>query len=184
AGELPSDPDTNDRTLAPYSSYPTADGHMNVALANQGLWTDFCDAIDNQELKNDERFESNATRVEHRDELKEELSEIFQERTTEEWLDLLVDEHDLPFSKIHNIEEALHNEQAEARGALSSTTHPTAGDIPVIEHPLNYEHADVGFQDSSPPLLGEDTVDVFKEIGYEDEEIDQLKESGAIPDRD
>jgi len=52
--------------------------------------------------------------------------------------------------------------------------------VPVIEHPLNFERADSGF-DSAPPLLGEDTEAVLRELGYEDGDVEALRDEGGIP---
>jgi crotonobetainyl-CoA:carnitine CoA-transferase CaiB-like acyl-CoA transferase len=54
-------------------------------------------------------------------------------------------------------------------------------EIPVIEHPLNFENAESGF-DEAPPMLGEDTESVLRDVGYTDEDIEMLRTAGAIPE--
>ena len=183
AGEKTTRMGTRDPVIAPYQAYPTADGFLTVACGNQKLWEELCRAIDREDLLEDDRFAENGDRVEHMDALETELSAVFETRPTDEWVDLLADEHGIPVGPIYDVEDALFNEQAEARGAVTSVDHPTAGEIPVVEHPLNYDHAAAGFQ-KAPPLLGEDTEAVLKAAGYDDETIAAMKESGAIPDRD
>jgi crotonobetainyl-CoA:carnitine CoA-transferase CaiB-like acyl-CoA transferase len=179
-GEEPTRMGTKDPVLAPYQAYPTADGYLNVGCANQKLWTELCEAIDRPDLAEDERFESNPDRVEHMEELEEELSAVFRQRPTDEWVELLADEKGLPVGPVFGVDEALENEQTEARGVIRELEHPTAGTVPVIEHPLNFERASSGF-DSAPPLLGEDTEAVLDELGYEDADVEQLREEGGIP---
>jgi crotonobetainyl-CoA:carnitine CoA-transferase CaiB-like acyl-CoA transferase len=140
-----------------------------------------CEAIDRPDLAEDDRFEANADRVEHMDELEAELSEVFRQRPTDEWVDLLADEHGLPVAPLHDVEEALHNEQVAERDMLSTANHPAAGEIPVVEHPLNFENAASGFEEA-PPLLGEDTEPLLRELGYTDEDIETLRNADAIPD--
>ncbi|UPV76743.1 CoA transferase (plasmid) [Halorussus limi] len=180
AGEKPERMGTKDPVLAPYQVYPTADGHLSVASANQKLWTELCEAIDRPDLLEDSRFASNADRVENMDELEVELSETFRQRPTDEWVELLADERGLPVGPVYNVDEALHNEQVEARNVLSTADHPAAGEIPVVEHPLNFENAESGFEEA-PPLLGEDTEPLLRELGYTDEDIETLRSVGAIP---
>ena len=78
---------------------------------------------------------------------------------------------------------ALDNEQTEARDVIQEVEHPALGTVPVIEHPLNYENASAGFE-GAPPLLGEDTEAILGELGYDDADIDRLRDEGAIPDQD
>ena len=172
---------TKDPVLAPYQAYPTADGYLNVGCANQKLWTELCEAIERPDLIDDERFASNPDRVANMDELEEELSAVFRERPTEEWVDLLAEDHGLPVGPVYDVATALDNEQTEARGVIREIEHPALGTVPVIEHPLNYENASAGF-DEAPPLLGEDTEAILDGLGYDGEEIDRLREEGAIPD--
>ncbi|OYR40059.1 CoA-transferase [Halorubrum sp. Ib24] len=180
-GEETSRMGTKDPVLAPYQMYPTADGHLNVACGNQKLWEEFCAAIGREDLSTDERFATNSARVNNMDALEAELSEVLRTKTTDEWVDLLADERGLPVGPVFDVDEALDNEQVRARGAVGSIDHPAAGEIPVIEHPLNYDRADSGFE-KAPPLLGEDTVRVLKAAGYDDARIDELIEAGAIPE--
>lgn len=181
AGESPERMGTKDPVLAPYQAYPTADGYLNVGCANQKLWGELCDAIDRPDLKDDSRFESNPARVEHMAELEMELSKTFEKRSTDEWVEYLADDKGLPVGPVLDVDEALDNEQTKARGVVDKVEHPTLGTIPVIEHPLNFERAESGFDDA-PPRLGEDTETVLKEAGYSTEEIEKLRERGAVPD--
>ncbi|WP_049937491.1 CaiB/BaiF CoA transferase family protein [Haloplanus natans] len=171
---------TKDPVLAPYQAYPTADGYLNVGCANQKLWSELCEAIDRPDLIDDDRFASNPDRVANMDELEEELSAVFRERPTEEWVDLLAEDHGLPVGPVYDVATALDNEQTEARGVIRELEHPALGTVPVVEHPLNYEHATAGFEEA-PPLLGEDTEAILDGLGYDEGEIDRLREEGAIP---
>jgi crotonobetainyl-CoA:carnitine CoA-transferase CaiB-like acyl-CoA transferase len=180
AGEEPTRMGTKDPVLAPYQVFPTADGYLTVGAANQKLWTELCEAIDRPDLAEDDRFETNADRVEHMDELEAELSAVFRQRPTAEWVELLADDRGLPVAPLHDVDEALHNEQVSERDMLTTADHPAAGEVPVIEHPLNLRNASSGFGDA-PPLLGEDTRAILRELGYDDEDIETFRNAGAIP---
>lgn len=180
ADETPERMGTKDPVLAPYQTFPTADGHLNVACGNQRLWEELCQALDQPGLLEDERFATNSKRVDHMDELEGELSSVFESQTTDEWVEQLAEERSLPVGPVFNVEEALSNEQVEARGSVDSVDSSAMGEIPLLEHPLNYEQSDAGFDDA-PPLLGEDTEAVLQEMGYDNGQIEELRERGGIP---
>jgi len=179
-GEEPERMGTKDPVLAPYQTFETADGHINVACLNQKLWRGLCEGIDRPELADDERFAENADRVEHMDALEAELQAELEQRTTDEWMDILVEDAGIPAGPVYSVDEALHNEQTDARGMVTEME-ARGKTIPVVEHPLNYERTETGFE-SPPPELGEHNREVFAELGYSDEEIDALADAGVFGD--
>jgi crotonobetainyl-CoA:carnitine CoA-transferase CaiB-like acyl-CoA transferase len=179
AGEEPSRMGTKDPVLAPYQTFETADGHINVACLNDRLWTTFCGAIDRPDLPEDERFTTNADRVEHLDDLEGEIEDALAERPTDEWMNVFV-EAGVPAGPVQDVESALYNEQTGARGTMRTVSEGDR-DVPAIEHPLNFAGLESGFR-TPPPGLGEDTLDVFRELGYPEERLEELREAGAFGD--
>lgn len=179
AGESPDRMGTRDPVLAPYQTYETADGFINVACLNQKLWGAFCEAIDRSELIDDPRFETNADRVKHMDALEAELETELNSRTTEEWMEVLAEDAGIPAGPVFDVEDALYNAQSKARGVIQKIDHSDFGTIPVIEHPLNYANAESGFE-TPPPALGEHTREVLETVGYTKAEIDDLANEGVF----
>ncbi|MFB6309620.1 MAG: CaiB/BaiF CoA transferase family protein [Salinirussus sp.] len=177
AGESPEPMGTRDPVLAPYQQFETADGYLTVAALNQKLWRALCRAIDREDLLEDSRFETNADRVEHMDALEATLSDTFAERSTEVWLSRLTDAG-VPAARVHDVDQALHNEQIDAREVMQETTR-NGTTIPVIDHPLRYDDVEAGFE-RPPPRLGEHNREVFQDIGLDDAEIDALAERGVF----
>lgn len=180
AGEKPQRMGTKDPVLAPYQTFETADGHINIACLNRKLWRSLCGAIDRPVLAEDPRFETNADRVENMDALEAELQAVLSEHTTDEWMERLVDDAGIPAAPVQSVEEALHNEHTEAREMVTEMDTDTRdSSIPVLEHPLTFAHAESGFT-SPPPKLGEHNREVFAELGYSEQEIDDLEQNGAF----
>lgn len=63
---------------------------------------------------------------------------------------------------------------------MTTLEHPAAGEIQVLEHPLNFENSESGFREA-PPLLGEDTEAKLRDLGYDDAEIERLRAEGVVP---
>jgi crotonobetainyl-CoA:carnitine CoA-transferase CaiB-like acyl-CoA transferase len=177
AGETPRRMGTRDPVLAPYQTFETADGYINVACLNRKLWGSFCEAIDRQDLLDDDRFAENPGRVEHMDALETELAKTLSERPTDDWMETLVDAG-VPAAPVHDVADALYNEQTAARGMLH-TIEDDGQDVPVVEHPLNFDHLSSGFE-TAPPDLGEHNREVFRELGYDEADIDAMTEKGAF----
>lgn len=177
AGEEPGRMGNRDPVLAPYQTYETADGHVNVACLNGRLWRSFCEVIGRTDLPDDDRFETNADRVRNMEALEREVEAALSDRTTEEWLDAFV-EAGVPAGPVADIEDALYNEQTESRGVVTELSDGERT-VPVIEHPLNYAESDSGFE-RVPPELGADTRAVFRELGYDEETLDDMAADGAF----
>jgi len=183
AGEEPERLGTKDPVLAPYQTFETADGYLNVCILNEKLWHELCAVIDRPDLPADERFEQNADRVAHLEALEAEIEATLGEKTTDEWIEIIAEEGGVPAGPVYEVEEALHNPQIDHRGTLSEVEHPELGTIPVIEHPLRFDRGDTGF-DLAPPLLGEHNRAVFRDLGYSEAELDDLAAAGAFGDDD
>jgi len=76
-------------SIVPYETYDAADRPLAVAVGNDRLFARLCDALGLSELAADERFATNAARVEHADALAEAFAPVFARRTADEWVDTL-----------------------------------------------------------------------------------------------
>ena len=110
-----------------------------------------------------------------------EIESTLDTRSTDEWMDVLV-EAGVPAAPINDVDDALDNEQVRARNVVQEFDD---GDrtVPVIEHPINYERADSGFE-SPPPRLGADTRAVFRELGYDEDHLDELAAAGVFGEQE
>ena len=179
AGEETKRMGTMDPVLAPYQTFETEDGYINVCILNEKLWGELCEAIDRPDLPSDPRFERNADRVDHLDELEAEIEATLSERSTDEWIEIIAEDAGVPAGPVYDVEEAMSNPQIEARGTITEVEHPELGEVPVIEHPLKFDGAESGFE-LPPPLLGEHNREVFREMGYSESEIDELAAIGVF----
>ncbi|MFB6254511.1 MAG: CaiB/BaiF CoA transferase family protein [Halobacteriaceae archaeon] len=164
--------------IAPYQAFPTTDGYVVVAVASENLWPKFCQALDRQDLIDDERFATNSDRVTNRDQLDSILTEVFQSYNTQEILDKL-DDYGVPATPINDMEAVFSHEQTLARGMRTTVDHPTAGSITFPGSPLHFSRTPTTIS-RYPPLLGEHTQEILKEFGYSQSEITTLKNQDII----
>lgn len=164
--------------IVPYQAFPTADGHLILAVANDGQFAKFCEAAGRPELARDERFATNEARVEHRDELAVIVAEIIATKPSAHWLKTL--EHSVPCGPINTLAQVFADPQVQARGMRLELPHPIAGSVPSVANPIKYSATPLVFE-AAPPPLGAHTREVLQEdLGLSIEEIDRLREAGVI----
>ena len=161
---------------APYQAFPTQDGWINVGAANQINWERLADILEQPGLKTDQRFLTNADRMEHLVELEVLLSDIFKSQTSAYWLTKL-EQGGVPAGPILNVGEMHQDPQTVARGMVVETEHPVAGKTAAIGLPVKFSETPGGVK-TPAPLLGQHTVTVLREFGFNSIEIDQMLSNG------
>lgn len=163
--------------LCPYQAFETQDGYLNVAVGSEAIWKRFCEVVDPR-LADDERFRTNAERVRHRNELIPLLQARFRQRPTQEWVQIL-EAAGVPCGPIYTVSQVFQDPQTLHRQMRVELDHPKAGRIVVTGVPVKFSDTP-GSVRTPPPLLGQHTRPVLRELGYSDEEVEQLQRVGAV----
>ncbi|QDZ26869.1 CaiB/BaiF CoA-transferase family protein [Noviherbaspirillum sp. UKPF54] len=165
--------------IVPYQTFATSDGHIIVAVGNDGQYRKFVEAGGQPWLAVDERFATNPMRVRHRDTLVPMLAEMVKSKTKQEWIDLL-EAAGVPCGPINNLDEVFGNPQVQARGMRVDLPHPSGGTVQLVGSPIKMSATPPRY-DAPPPLLGQHTREVLGEmLGKSEEEIAALREKGVI----
>ncbi len=158
------------QNLVPYQVFAARDGHLIVAVGNDSQFRAYCQVIGMPELAQDARFVSNPGRVVNREVLVPILVERMRDGLRDDWLQSL-ERAGVPAGPINTIEQVYEDPQVLARGLRRELPHPLAGSVPVAGSPLRLSDTPVQYR-RAPPLLGEHTLEVLREMGLSDAEID------------
>jgi crotonobetainyl-CoA:carnitine CoA-transferase CaiB-like acyl-CoA transferase len=161
--------------IVPYQDFPAAEGRVVLAAPNDGLFRRLCEALGRSDLPDDERFETNPKRVENRDQLIPELEAALAGRSADEWVEELGGAG-IPVGKVRGIRDALAAAAAAGVPLTTTVDHPTAGKVELVNPPQRMPLREA----VAPPLLGQDTVAVMRELGRSEEEIELLLAHGVI----
>jgi glutaryl-CoA transferase len=160
--------------IVPYQVFHTSDQPFVIAVANETIWRRFCSVIEREDMRDDARFATNADRVANREALTADLATIFAEQPRATWLRRL-DAAGVPCGPINSIAEVFADEQVRALGLVEEIPHPSAGTVRLVKPPFDLDKSPATTR-RHPPLRGEHTAEVLREIGYSEEEVRSIVE--------
>jgi crotonobetainyl-CoA:carnitine CoA-transferase CaiB-like acyl-CoA transferase len=179
AGVAPSRWGNAHPNIVPYQLFRGADGrYFVVAVGTETLWCRLLQLLDaNKELVNDVRFADNEARIQHRHELIPKLQLLFDAQPSSEWLTKLV-EADIPAAPIQTVGEALNDGQTLARGLIVEIEHPTLKAVRSIANPIRFAAQPIAYR-LPPPLLGEHSTAILRELNYAEREVEAALSSAC-----
>jgi crotonobetainyl-CoA:carnitine CoA-transferase CaiB-like acyl-CoA transferase len=161
--------------IVPYQAFQGSDArYFVVGVGTQALWQRLVQLLAaERQLGGDARFSSNAVRIQHREELIPLLQKYFDARPSQTWLQKLA-EADIPAAAIQTVGEALNDPQTMARSLIVEIEHPTLQKARSIANPIRLSSQPIAYR-LPPPLLGEHTEQILRELQYSDNEIKQAR---------
>jgi len=165
--------------IVPYQSFKTADGAIILACGNDNLFNKFCEVAQCQHLAKDPKFSTNGERVNNRAEITQLLGDIFIQKTTKEWVQLL-DDAGVANGPINTIAEVFEEPQVQARGMQIELPHATAGKVTLVGSPMKFSATPIQYE-TPPPALGQHTQEILETVLHKTAaEISELKTSGTV----
>lgn len=180
-GDVPRQAGNDHPTLMPTGLFPTADGDVNLAAAEDPKFAALCEVLQLPELFNDPAYRTVEARSIHRQKLCEILSEKTRAIPSVELIEKL-NAAGVPCGPVYSIDEAMEDAQMKSLGMNIPVDHPQLGSFDVLGQPLSLEGS--GGRPTArfaAPDLGENTDEILSDmLGYEKDTIAAMRSRGVI----
>ena len=167
------------QNIVPYQVFACADGHLILAVGNDGQFARFAALAGAHHWSVDPRFTKNEDRVRHRSTLVPMIAEVMATRTQRDWLAAL-EQAGVPCGPINRIDAVFSDDQVISRRMRIDLPHPTAGTMPQIAPPIKFSGTPLVCE-RAPPLLAEHTRMVLRDrLALDERTIDRLAADGIV----
>jgi crotonobetainyl-CoA:carnitine CoA-transferase CaiB-like acyl-CoA transferase len=167
------------QNIVPYETFACADGHLILAVGNDGQFARFCEAAGVAEWASDPRFARNADRVRHRATLVPMVAAVIVTRTQHAWLGAL-ESAGVPCGPINKLDAVFADPQVIARAMRVDLPHPLAGSVPQVPSPVKMSGTPLSAE-RAPPLLGEHTLQVLRDrLHLNESQVRKLAADGVV----
>lgn len=168
----------HDRFTAPYGIFEARDGWISIIADTEDRWKNMADALNLSSLKEDERFVDNAARIQNKDALVQEIETVtrtlFRKDVEQKLLAV-----DVPASEVLPFIEAYTSNHANQTNAVDFAWQDKIGYIRFYNNPIRFNDEICPIHRGAP-LLGQDSRDILKSVGYSDEEIQKLIDAEVV----
>lgn len=167
------------RSIAPYDTFEVKDGIVSTAVSTNAQWKKFCEAMDMEELLEDERYATNESRGDNYDtSLRKIIADKFKDMTKWE-VEALLRPYNIPSGPGYTVPEAFDNEQLNSRNMVVEVEDKALGTIKMPGTPIKISGID-DIPAGPAPLLGEDTAELLQRAGCSEAQIEELTSEGIV----
>ena len=166
--------------IVPYQAFKSSDYWFALAVVTEKQYKRLVDVLSPSQLDDNNIFTTNSKRVQNRDELIGILEKLFTKQSREYWLSILANSN-IPASPINNIDEVFSMDIVKDRNSVWNVTNPTIGKLPLLANALQHASTNSVVAKCPPPLLGQHTEELLKNVVMlTEQEIQSLEKTGAV----
>lgn len=164
--------------LAPYEAFRVADGWVMIAVGNDRLFRKLCEGLGAARLLGDERYRTNADRVRHRAALAAEIATLVGGFAADDLLEMLRGAG-VPAAPVLDLAGVAQSAQTEALGLLQPLPTARLPELRLVAPPVSLNGRRLDHR-TPPPKLGEHSLDLLGELGYDADSVASLVDAGVI----
>ena len=165
--------------IVPYQAFPTANGHIILAIGNDRQFKKFCDVANLTQVAEDPLYATNPARVANREAVCAIVADVLRQHPSEYWLAEL-EAKQVPCGPINSIDQVFNDPHLLARDMRIKLNHASGTQIELAANPIRYSRSQLQ-QDLPPPELGQHTAPVLQEqLGLSQAEIQALRNKKVI----
>jgi crotonobetainyl-CoA:carnitine CoA-transferase CaiB-like acyl-CoA transferase len=165
--------------LVPYQAFETQNGFIIAGATNDKAWQNFCQAIGQSELGQDERFSTGDLRIKNREILIPILQQIFRLDTREHWIERF-NQYKVPISPVNQLDEVMSEPQVLENDMVIKVSHPKVENLKLLGFPVKFSETPCSVR-FAPPLLSEHTEEILSnKLGLTKSTIEELRNVGVI----
>jgi formyl-CoA transferase/CoA:oxalate CoA-transferase len=163
---------------SPYGRFRAKGGYLNIASGNDAMWQKLARALGREQWLTDPRFKGPLGRLQDRAALTQEIESVLAEHDVEHWTTVL-NAAGVPTGPVLDLKQVFEDPQVLARAMLVELPHPEVGTFRTTGLPVKLSGTP-GAITRRPPLLGEHTDEVLRELGLDDTEVRSLRAQGIV----
>jgi CoA:oxalate CoA-transferase len=167
-------------TAAPSGTFKTGGGLLNISANTDEQFEALARLIERPDLIGDPRFLTRETRKRNRDVLTLLIETELRQQPAAYWEDQL-NKAGVPAGRVLSVPQALGLPQVAHRQLVRKVPGVTGvnKEVSVVQGGYRYSNASPP-EDLRPPTLGQHTEELLRELGYEAEQIQSFRTSGAV----